>query len=324
MTKDPYSCPRCGYTTKQKAYMRRHLYHNKKMCPGSKMEVILTDEIKQLILDNRVYHPPNKTTNIINNQINNYNQINNFVSKMDPLEKITKYIEYNNIRLINIDDLIEQTFESNVMKLESKIYKDFCLDQHSLLEVVDIITSCGSIEKLNILHDNTSNRLKIYNNGKWDSRVFEHGVMELMQKIQSFYLDYYELFLLKKAYCGNAFERQCIKERLFNYYKFLVCFELMPVVKNIIDGDVVGSESQESTLQDTYHPMFQDIQEKLPLSEANRLRKKIHDVIKTNNKTNMLDLNKNMMDQMKIDEAFQTIVLEKLKNSLEELQIMEC
>ena len=297
--------------------MRRHLYHNKKPCPGLKCILTLTDDIKEHVLNDRLYHPPEKPSTIINQ----YNQINNFVARMDPMEKITKFVEYNNIRLLDIDHLIEQTFEDKVIKLEGKVYRDFSLDHHNLLEVVDIITSCGSIDKLNIFHDNTSNRLKIYSNGKWDSRLFEHGVMELMQKIQSFYLDYYELYLLKKAYNGCSFERQCIRERLYNYYKLLVCFELCPCIKDQSDGDIMGLDetNDECTLRDVYYPIFHELQEKLPMSEANRLRKKIYEVIKTNNKTNMLELNKNMMDQMKVDEGFQKIVLEKLKTSLEEL-----
>lgn len=320
MTKEPYTCPRCGYTTSQKAYMRRHLYQNKKTCPGTKSTLVMTDDVKEQVLNNRIYHSHEKPSTIINNQINNYNQITNFVSRMDPMDKITKYVRYNNIELLSIDDMIEQTFEDKVLRLENKSFRDFCLDQHNLLEVVDIITSCGSINKLNILHDNMSNRLKIYNNGKWDSRVFEHGVMELMQKVQSFYLDYYELYLLKKAYHGCVFDRQCVKERLLNYYKFLVCFELMPCIKDQSDGDVLGSDDVSHTLQDTYYPIFCELQERLPLGEANRLRKRIYEVIKTNNKSNMLELNKNMMDLMTVDECFQQIVLEKLKTSLEELE----
>jgi hypothetical protein len=240
---------------------------------------------------------------------------------MDPLEKITKYLQYNNIQLLGIDDVIEQTYENNVMKLENNKFKDFSLDHHNLLDVVDTITSCTSMEKFNILHDNTSNRLKIYSNGKWNSLIYEHGVMELMQKIQSLYLDYYELYLLKRAYTGGAYDRQCVKERLQNYYKFLVCFELMPAIKDQDDGDIMETDEDTTSLQDLYYPIFCELQEKMPLGEANRLRKKIHEVIKTNNKSSMLDLNKNVMEQMKIDEGFQQIVLEQIQKLQEQNNI---
>jgi hypothetical protein len=55
---DEYACTRCGYKTKIKARMRRHLYYLKSICPGSKNNIELTDVIKEIILENRVYILP--------------------------------------------------------------------------------------------------------------------------------------------------------------------------------------------------------------------------------------------------------------------------
>jgi hypothetical protein len=55
--KDPYECPRCGYTTVQKGHMRGHFYDTKKPCPTTKSSIELTDEIKKHIVDFRVYNP---------------------------------------------------------------------------------------------------------------------------------------------------------------------------------------------------------------------------------------------------------------------------
>ena len=51
----PYCCPRCNYTTDRKASMRQHLYLLAKICPGTHSMLVLTDNIKQHIMDNRVY-----------------------------------------------------------------------------------------------------------------------------------------------------------------------------------------------------------------------------------------------------------------------------
>jgi hypothetical protein len=53
-----YECVCCGYKTSLKTDMRRHLYTAKKNCPKTENIIELTDEIKEHILANRVYHIP--------------------------------------------------------------------------------------------------------------------------------------------------------------------------------------------------------------------------------------------------------------------------
>jgi hypothetical protein len=53
----PYTCPRCGYDTHSKSGMRNHLYKKLKACPAIREQLQLTDEVKEYILDNRVYRP---------------------------------------------------------------------------------------------------------------------------------------------------------------------------------------------------------------------------------------------------------------------------
>lgn len=56
----PYTCVRCGYITGKRSNMMKHLYEKIKTCPATHYEIVLTDEIKTYILDNRVYRIPNK------------------------------------------------------------------------------------------------------------------------------------------------------------------------------------------------------------------------------------------------------------------------
>jgi len=53
-----YACPRCGYTTPAKSRMRLHLFSRSKPCPTIVEAIDLTPDIKQHILDNRIYHNP--------------------------------------------------------------------------------------------------------------------------------------------------------------------------------------------------------------------------------------------------------------------------
>jgi hypothetical protein len=53
-----YVCPRCNYTTGRKPEMRRH-FSRMRPCPDEN-NLVLTSEIKQIVLDNHKYHPPKK------------------------------------------------------------------------------------------------------------------------------------------------------------------------------------------------------------------------------------------------------------------------
>lgn len=53
-----YECPRCGYHTKYKTHIHKHFYNKHKQCPALKQDIVLTDEVKQYVLDNRIYRSP--------------------------------------------------------------------------------------------------------------------------------------------------------------------------------------------------------------------------------------------------------------------------
>jgi hypothetical protein len=54
----PWTCPSCGYETKRRGNMQLHFYNLKKQCPRISNDITLTEEIKQYVLINRVYHVP--------------------------------------------------------------------------------------------------------------------------------------------------------------------------------------------------------------------------------------------------------------------------
>lgn len=123
--KPDYECVRCGYKTKYKNNIRRHLFTTKKVCPALKNNIDLTDIIKDHIFANRHYIIPlteNTTTNIINNYTT-YNQINNIVSNMNPLDKLNKYLEYKNLNTKNFEDIIEDRYEREIHRFENDSYR---------------------------------------------------------------------------------------------------------------------------------------------------------------------------------------------------------
>jgi hypothetical protein len=57
----PFTCPRCGLTTFQKGDMRKHLNRKTPCQCVHESQLQLTDEIKEIILRDRVYHVPKGT-----------------------------------------------------------------------------------------------------------------------------------------------------------------------------------------------------------------------------------------------------------------------
>lgn len=128
--KPPYQCMCCGYTTDRKSCMQDHFYKLKKPCPKILNNIELTEEIKENILQNRIYYIEKKPTTInqtinnsINNSINNYNQINNFINNLDIIDKITGYSDHNKIELIDFQDKVENKYNSKVKRLNTNAYK---------------------------------------------------------------------------------------------------------------------------------------------------------------------------------------------------------
>lgn len=306
----PYTCPRCEYFTSKKGDMVKHLYDLKKSCPASTVDIVLTDAIKKYILDNRVYHPPKQTQQqIISQQININNTIVNYVNKMDFQDKLVHYLRYHDTDLLEYQDTIETKYEKQVDRFEKKskgFHKFDTLTLDGLINVLHTCTSANDVQEMNVMYDKVLNRLHIYG-GEWEPFMFKDGVKELIEKIQEIYLDYYEEYLLKQYSLGSIFDKQCIKEALKEYYEFIECFDIDPRlttspeewVQELCDGDIGRLHTK--------------VKDELRASKLKEVRKTVYDVIKTNCTATVLELNKKIVDLIKMDEIFKNRVLMELQ-----------
>lgn len=319
MPRTNYICPRCGYQTIQKNSMRDHLVKRKKACPPLKNDIELNEDIKQSILDNHIYNIPvvaNPMT-IINQQINHYNQMNNFISQMDPLQKLNSYLKHTNKQLIGLDDHINNVFESELEALDRDDVITY-LDKRALLSVVDTVTTIDNIDSLNVLYDNIANKIKIYNEGSWKSCLLDAGVHEVIACIKDSYLDSYECHLIRKwSNTSNAFKKNCIREYIEEYYKFLVALDMTPFVIDKEDGDILGTDDKNYYLEETWYPRFKAIKDNMKISDIKRIKGEIIEVIKGNTKSTVLELNKIIMELINVDEPFKNEVLKHIKTILE-------
>lgn len=309
--KHPYTCPRCEFSTSKKSNIQAHLYDLKKPCPATILDIQLTDDIKKYVLDNRVYHPPKQTQQqIFNQQININNTINNYITKKDFQEKLEQYLGYNDTNLLEYQDTIETKYEKQVDRFEkrSKPFQKYdTLKLDGLINVLHTCTSANDVQEMNVMYDKVLDRLQIYG-GEWESHMFEPGVKELIEKIQEVYLDYYEEYLLRQyTTVASVFDKQCIKEALKEYYEFLECFDVEPRlttspeewVQDLCDGDI-----------GRMHTLVKD---DLKASKLKEVKKTVFNVIKKNCTASVLELNKKIVDLIKMDEMFKNRVLAELQ-----------
>ena len=306
--REDYTCPCCGYHTTHKTNMHFHLYKLKKPCPKSKNVIELTDEIKQHILQNRIYQVPKQTSQqILIQQINNIQQINYFINKMNTFEKIDTLTKKTETPLIAFNEQIIQDFEQEISmcnKVETDLDR-LTLRKSDIINIIDKLTTSDSIASINVVYDKTPNKLSIFDDGTWETYAFEHGVEQLIDKIKITYLDKYEEFLLDKMCISYPQEKQKAKELLEEYYNFIVSFDLLPFIVESQRDKIIDYNKQ-------YYYIYDLVIKNIKLSHAKELKKNIYQMVKNNFSASMLELNKRMMDIICTDEEFKQNVLQRL------------
>jgi hypothetical protein len=310
--REEYTCPCCGYHTSHKTNMHFHLYKLRKPCPKSQNVIELTEEIKQHVLSNRVYHIPKQTTTqVLIQNINNNQQINNFINKMDTFEKIETLTNRADVPLITFNEQIEKDFEKNISMCDT-VETDLdrlTLRKTDIINIIDKLTKSETIDTLNVVYDKTPNKLSIFDEGSWETYAFEHGVVQLLDKIKTNYLDNYEEFLLDKLSMDyHPRERQKAKELLEEYYNFIVSFDLRPLIVESHRDKIIEYNEQ-------YYNLYNKVKNNIKLSHAKELKRSVYQMVRNNCSASMLELNKKMMDIICTDEDFKKTVLQRLQGA---------
>jgi hypothetical protein len=315
----PYLCPRCGYNTKYKSHIRDHFYKKKKPCATITTNLELTEEIKEHIINFRIYHIPKEKKEVkpttINQQFNNYNILNNIVNSIDTIEKLDKYTKFTETKITGIEFDVNDKYDTKIKRLEGNKYKyGMHLKENDILDIVDNISKVSdNFEDFNVLYDADMNKVKLYSRS-WSPLLVDAGVKKLIEIIQDSYLYAYEMYLLKKIHNGkiiNEFERNKYKISLEEYYKFMNIFDIDPYCVDKTDDDIIENGSDEYTIQDKVHTLYNEM--KISKSESNKLKKTVTDIIKNNSKYNIKELNKKVLNLIDINEEFKTELLKNLE-----------
>lgn len=330
MKKEKYECFRCGYCTHDRSCMRRHLFNVKKPCPGQKNAVVLTDDIKQHILDNRIYKPPKDPTtttiNNINQTINNYNTINNFIASIDLIEKITKYTEHKQLDIVPFSQNVEDKYINKAKRLENNT-RNIELKYQDILDIIHDVCNgeCKIVEEINVIYDSKVNTIKLYEQGEWQEMIVSKGIVHIIKIIQEYYLDSYEFYLIRKIKSDEPGRKKAYyKELLQDYFKFIACFDIDPYFKNKNDYEILYNpddpkhdtyvsdyDIDRHSISDQMQRMFDEITKSITKSEINSIKKEIIDIIKKNTKRGMDEVNKKVLELFNIDETFKKNILNR-------------
>ena len=320
----PYTCPRCGYQSPRKWDIHRHLYTRTTRCPGVVDDIELTEEIKQYIINNRVFKPkkqePTSTTNttIINSVVQNYNSFNNMLASIDVVDRIMHLAKFKDTPIIDLETSVEGRYSAIAEKLDNNSYHfGFEMNHEDMLETIDDVSSTkGDMQNFNIIYDNISDKLKIYD-GEWEDYMLSKGVKKIISTIKAYYWDAYECYLLRKLNSSaNALEKQRCRELIKEYYHFICCFDIDPFVKDKPDSEILGDKSRNAyDMSEQYYPIYTKQKEAITKTKgiSKDMKKKVIDLIKRNTEKNIKNLNREVYDIFSMEHGFRNIIMSSLQ-----------
>lgn len=285
--RSPYECPRCGYQSEKKSNMQFHLYKLKSVCPTSINNLVLTDDIKQHILECRVYLVKKDVPaeRIVNQTINYYNTMNNYLNNIETLKKLQDYASYKNISLLPFEQCIDKHYESTKTKLEKGI-GNHAIQEDDIFEMLDQVTKLQdeSMEEFNIIHEPIGNKLMMYEDKEWKEMFVASGLKRMIRVIQERFWNAYECYLIRKIRGTSAgfshMERSKANELVREYYSFLARVDVDPYVKGKYDNQILYNEddprytvepryenAEAFELVDKFSAMYDRIKESVSLKQ---------------------------------------------------------
>jgi len=309
----PYTCACCGYETRHLPSMRYHL-NRKKGCTQLLNGVELTDEIRKHIIHHRVYNVPvtetPKSVNIQQNMV--------FISNIDTIDKIMKYIGHQNKTLINFYDHAEELFSE----------KDVTLKKPDIIETIDIASSLRSMHTkfttLNVMYDDNDGKIKIYDNEEWREYLPLKGVQEIINILQAVYLERYECYLIRKiqSVIESLHTRQRAREDLEEYYKLISAIDKKPYIFQQCDSEIMydtdddrfGMGEERYNIEEEFMPLYAKAKSKVHAKETNAIIKEITTILKRNTKNNVRQLDKKIKELFIKDVTFKSIFVDDKDN----------
>lgn len=312
----PYTCPRCGYATQRKDNMQWHLYTKKKVCQARRSPVTLTEDVKQTILRDRVYHAPpapasSPVVQTIINNVNNFNVYQNFLGRIDTVDVIDGFAQHTQRNIVPFDRYVQDKYNDVVGRLQGGA--EMLWRPTHLLEFVDDVSKANNVEEANLMYDNRTNRIKIYEVDGWRDFIAPSGMLVVIETIKDKLLDTYELALVHKVYTRHVDPREQSEARSFmqHLYDFLAVFDLEPRVSNMTNGEIMCDSEERSydgddsmTIEERCMAQYKVRRERLTSAEKSRVMRGVREIIRKNSIEARRNVFREVLALMHADEGF--------------------
>ena len=239
--------------------------------------------------------------------------MNNLVTRIDDLTKLMSYMDHTQTPLVNFSDKVDDMYAKHRFAMDTMRSKNIFLENSVMFETIDDVTSAQDLTMLNVLYEEVAQKLRIYDDNKWRTFLFETGIAEIITRIKECYLDVYERYLLKLWHDPSSSlpKKAYIKEHVEEYYRFIACYSLNPFVQEQSDQEIIGDDKpiKRYDVCEKWYPIYKDIKENLNVAYISRIKRDVANIVKRNAKANVLELNKKVMELIRMDEDFKHNVL---------------
>lgn len=288
-TRVQYTCCRCGYAATDASHMRTHLYKKKKLCAGSINAIVLTDEIKQCIMINRIYKVPSLNTIMLpafpdcNNSLQLQSQSQN-ASLARNLDNIFDFHFQDERKRLEADGVSELQLQLQLPKM--------CFFYNFFRDVVDL-----GFAQCSIVFDPQKHEVSIYNDNAWNiQQPFARAVHVTVQMFCDYFLYTYELALVKvleteKEKLNDA-HTQDTRTRLDELYEFYAAMGMEPYVFDKTNNELLfwctqeehyapaGLKAGDYRVSDKYTEIFMQIKRHLTLPGRDRIRSRFGSLLR--------------------------------------------
>lgn len=321
-----YSCPRCGYCTPRREYLKMHLYKRARPCKDNGGNIELSDEVKQQALASRAVlshariscppMAPGRDAPVVNyNMQQTINIVNQITHMVGPLERINRYASYTNKPIADFDTFVGAKYASEVQRMKNG--HERYLRGNDFLQLVDDISKPTTIEECNLVYDSQTNKVCIYEDGSWIEFIYQSGLVRIVETLKDKLLDDYELKLVHKINerTTDPREKAECREYLSELYGLLAAFHLEPRVKNMPNNEIMCDSEERSfdrdesmAIEESCWKLYRDIKARQPTSAVNRMMRDIREIVKRNSDACIRQVNRSILQLFHTDHNFREIV----------------